>query len=49
MNSVHGGKPGQSRSPSHLSLGHQRLPAWMLRAPQRLDAVDVPVSARDKR
>jgi hypothetical protein len=48
-NSVRGGKLGQPRSLSHLSLGHQRPPARMLRAPQRLDTVDVPVSTLDKR
>jgi hypothetical protein len=40
---------GPDRSPSHVSLGHQRPPARMLRAPQRLNAVDAPVSTLDKR
>jgi hypothetical protein len=40
---------GPARSSSHLPLGHQRPPARMPRAPQRLDAVDVPVSALDRR
>jgi hypothetical protein len=48
-NSVRGGKPGQSRSPQHPPPQHQRLPAQMLQTPRRLDAVDVPVSTRDKR
>jgi hypothetical protein len=40
---------GPARSPSHLPLGHQRPPARMLRAPQRLDAIDASVSALDRR
>jgi hypothetical protein len=46
---VHNGRPGQPRSPSHLPLGDQRPPARMLRAPRRLDAIDAPVSALDRR
>jgi hypothetical protein len=40
---------GSAPVPVALSLGHQRPPARMLWAPQRLDAVDVPVRARDRR
>jgi hypothetical protein len=37
------------RPPSHPLLTPRRPLRWMLRALQRLDAVDAPASARDRR
>jgi hypothetical protein len=49
MNSVHGGRLGQTRSLSHPLLAPQRPPRWTLRALQHLDAVDAPASALGRR
>jgi hypothetical protein len=48
-NFVRDGRPGQPRPLSHLPLGDQCPLARMLQAPQRLDAVDAPDSALDRR
>jgi hypothetical protein len=46
---VHGGRPGQTWSPSHPLLAPWRPPRWTLRTLQHLDTVDAPVSALGRR
>jgi hypothetical protein len=46
---VRGGRPGQTRSPSHPLLAPRRPPRWTLWALQHLDAVDAPASALSRR
>jgi hypothetical protein len=49
MNSARCGRPGPTWSLSHSLLTPRRPPSRMLWSLQRLDAVDAPASARDKR